>query len=101
MTHPIPTAETYASEPVRFPPVGLSARRTVLRLVSVASLLGAVAWLPVSATLAGNLTLNSDESRGDAWLVLSIAIAVAVLGALTWALAASFVAICRDRRRVK
>ena len=66
--------------------VGLSARGTALRLVSVASLIGAAAWLPVSIALAGNLTLNFHGGRGDVWLVLSAVIAAAVLCALGWAL---------------
>jgi hypothetical protein len=76
--------------------VVLSARGTVQRRVSVAALIGAVAWLPVSIALAGNLTLNFHGGRGDAWLVFSFAVIVAVLGALIWALAASLLA--RHRR---
>ena len=72
--------------------VGLSAPRTALRLVSVASLIGAAAWLPVSIALAGNLTLNFHGGRGGFWLVLSAVIAAAVLGALGWALVASLLA---------
>ena len=68
--------------------IGLSARRTALRLVSVASLIGAVAWLPVSVALAGNLTLNFQGGNGAVWLALSTAIAATVLCALTWALIA-------------
>lgn len=71
--------------------VGLSARRTALRLVSVVSLVGAAAWLPVSIALAGNLTLNFHGSRGGTWLAFSVAIVAAVLCALGWALAASLV----------
>lgn len=72
--------------------VGLSARRTALRLVSMASLIGAAAWLPVSIALAGNLTLNFHGGRGGAWLTLSVAIVAAVLFALIWALADSLLA---------
>jgi hypothetical protein len=68
--------------------IGLSARRTALRLVSVAALIGAVAWLPVSVALAGNLSLNFHGGYGDAWLALSIVIAATVLCALSWALVA-------------
>ena len=67
--------------------VGLSARGTALRLVSVASLIGAAAWLPASIALAGNLTLNFFHGgRGDVWLVFSADIAAGVLCALGWAL---------------
>jgi hypothetical protein len=68
--------------------IGLSRRRTTVRRVSVASLIGAVAWLPVSVALAGNLTLNFHGGHGDAWLALGIAIAATVLCALIWALIA-------------
>ena len=75
--------------------VGLSPRRTALRVLSVASLIGAVAWLPASMVLAGNQTLNFDKGRGvAAWLALSGAVVVAVSGALAWALIASFLAMC-------
>lgn len=72
--------------------VSLSAGNTALRRMSVASLIGAAAWLPVSIALAGNLTLNFREGRGDAWLAFSAAIGAAVLGALGWALVASVIA---------
>ena len=76
--------------------VGLSTRRTVLRLVSIASLIGAAAWLPASIALAGNLTLNFHGVRGSAWLVLSAVIIAAVFCTLGWALVASLLA--RSRR---
>ena len=72
--------------------VVLSTRGTALCLVSVASLIGAAAWLPVSIALAGNLTLNFQGGRGDAWLAFSLAVTVAVVVALIWALAASLLA---------
>ena len=72
--------------------VGLSAGRTALRRVSVISLVGALAWLPVSIALAGNLNLNFHGGHGMAWLVLSVAIHAAVLFALGWALAAALLA---------
>ena len=72
--------------------VGLSAGCTALRRLSVASLLGALAWLPVSIALAGNLDLNFHGGHGMAWLVLSVAILAAVLCALGWGLAAALLA---------
>jgi hypothetical protein len=69
--------------------VGLSARGTALRVVSLASLIAAVAWLPVSVALAGNLTLNFGGGRGLAWVVLSLGVTAGVLCALFWALAAA------------
>ena len=68
--------------------IGLSRPRTRVRRVSVASLIGAAVWLPVSVALAGNLNLNFHGRHGDAWLALSIAIAAMVLSALIWALIA-------------
>ena len=78
--------------------IGLSRRRTILRLVSVASLIGAVAWLPVSVALAGNLTLNFHGGHGVVWISLSVAIVATVLCALTWALAATLLARYRRAR---
>lgn len=72
--------------------VGLSARRSVLRFLSVASLIGAVAWLPVSIALAGNLTLNFRKGTGDFWLTLSLVITAAALFVLGWALVAAVLA---------
>lgn len=66
--------------------VALSTRGTALRRVSLASLIAAAAWLPVSITLAGNLALNFGGGRGLVWVVLSLGICAGVLGALAWAL---------------
>ena len=76
--------------------VVLSPRRTTLRRVSVASLLAAAAWLPVSIALAGNLTLNFHGGRGEAWLIFNAVVAALVLCAFGWALAAALLA--RRRR---
>lgn len=69
--------------------IGLSAGRKALRRVSIAALISAIAWLPVSIALAGNLALNFHNGRGVLWLSLSLAILSVVLGTLIWALAAS------------
>lgn len=74
----------------------LSPRRTTLRTVSVAALLGAAAWLPVSIALAGNLALNFHGGRGDAWMVFSAVIPALVFSAFGWALVAALLA--RRRR---
>ena len=76
--------------------VGLSPRRTARRLVSVVSLIGAAAWLPVSIAMAGNLMLNFHGGRGNAWLAFSAAVTATVLCSLGWALVA--VVIARYRR---
>lgn len=78
--------------------VGLSAPGTVLRLASLVSLLGAVAWLPVSVVLAGNLQLNFSSERGLAWMVFSLVVVLDVFSTLAWALVASLIAACKTRR---
>jgi ABC-type uncharacterized transport system permease subunit len=45
----------------------------------------AIAWLPISVALAGNLALNFKGPHGIAWLGLSLATVLAVLGSLAWA----------------
>ena len=72
--------------------VGLSAPGTVLRLAALMSLFGAVAWLPVSILLAGNLELNFPGERGFAWMVFSLVVVLDVLSTLAWALVASLLA---------
>jgi len=62
---------------------GGTARRRFAAMALLASLL----WLPVSALLAGNLALNFSGTRGTAWQVGSVAVMVAVLMALAWAMA--------------
>jgi hypothetical protein len=66
--------------------VALSVRGTALRNMSLASLLGAAAWLPVSVALAGNLALNFGGGHGLIWLVLSLVVAAGAFCALLWAL---------------
>lgn len=68
-------------------PLALSARGTALRGVALGVFLAAVAWLPVSVALAGNLALNFGGGRGAAWMVFSLAVLGAALVALLWALA--------------
>ncbi|WP_407353271.1 hypothetical protein [Luteimonas sp. R10] len=69
-------------------PLALSARGTALRGVAFGVFFAAVAWLPVSVALAGNLALNFGGGRGVAWMVFSLAVLGAALVALLWALAA-------------
>jgi len=76
--------------------VALSSRRTALRRVSVAALIAATLWLPVSIALAGNLTLNFNGGRGEAWLIFSAAVGAAVFCILGWALIAAL--LSRHRR---
>ena len=69
--------------------VRLSAPRTLLRRLSVASLISAAIWLPASIALAGNLTLNFRGWVGGVWLALTAAIAGAIFAVLCWALIAA------------
>ena len=73
--------------------VGLSARGTALRIASLAALVAAAVWLPVSVALAGNLALNLGNGRGPVWLAFSAAVAAGVLGVLVWALVATLLAL--------
>lgn len=72
--------------------VALSARGTAQRIMSLASLLAAAAWLPVSIALAGNLALNFGGGRGLIWLVYSLVVAAGAFVVLLWALAAAALA---------
>lgn len=47
-----------------------------------AALLAALAWLPLSVLLAGNLALNFRDGRGSAWLALSLATAAVCVASL-------------------
>ena len=78
--------------------VALSVRGTALRIMSLASLLAAAAWLPVSVALAGNPALNFGEGRGLIWLVLSLAVAAGAFCAPLWALVARALPKRRHRR---
>ena len=78
--------------------VALGLPDTRLRTVAQLSLLAAVAWLPLSIALAGNLALNFTGWRGTAWLVASLAIVVVVLATLAWALLANLAATLRGLR---
>jgi hypothetical protein len=67
--------------------IGLSARGSALRSVSVMAFVLAASWLPLSIALAGNLDLNFSGSRGDIWLLFSLGTLALVLIALLWSLA--------------
>jgi hypothetical protein len=69
--------------------IGLSSRGTWLRTMSMAALMGAVSWLPVSALMAGNLALNFHGKWGDVWMVFSLAVLVHVAIALSASLLAA------------
>lgn len=58
---------------------GSAARRFALIALALA-----LAWLPVSATLAGNLALNFSGQRGTAWAVITLGVVAGGLVALAW-----------------
>ncbi len=67
----------------------LAARpRTRQRLWATMTLVVALAWLPVSMLLAGNVALNFHGERGAAWLGFSAVVVVAVGVSLLWAVVA-------------
>lgn len=65
---------------------GLSESKTLLRGMSLTALLLALAWLPASLLLAGNLALNFSGQHGAYWIWLSVATFTLVLLSLFWAL---------------
>lgn len=65
----------------------LSPRGTIVRKLSWASLVLALAWLPVSIALAGNLELTFGGGRGTAWIAVTSATVFAGVVCLGWALA--------------
>jgi hypothetical protein len=66
----------------------LAPPRARLHRASVAALLLAALWLPLSIALAGNLALDFAAGRGTAWLVLTLACAGSGLLVLAWAVLA-------------
>ncbi len=67
-------------------PVLLSNPGSALRVAALTVLGAAVAWLPASIALAGNLALNFTGWRGSIWLAFSLVIHLAVVCTLGWAL---------------
>ncbi|QSX74246.1 hypothetical protein HIV01_013740 [Lysobacter arenosi] len=76
-------------------PVAMSVPGTALRRASLAVLIAAAAWLPISIALAGNLALNFAGDRGGIWLMVTLAVIVGVAGTLLWASIAAAAAIYR------
>lgn len=76
-------------------PFTLSRPGTWLRAASAATVVGSVAWLPVSIALAGNLLLNFSGMRGSVWLAFSAGLASAVLAVHAWLLVALLLGLRR------
>lgn len=62
----------------------LSPPRSAARRFAGFALVLAMAWLPVSAALAGNLALNFSGDRGTAWLAFTLVVAFAAVVSLAW-----------------
>jgi len=63
------------------------ARRGIVRRVALVTLVVAVAWLPVSIAMAGNLALVFSHGRGDTWIAWSAGAAILSLASPVVALA--------------
>lgn len=62
--------------------VVLSPRRSMLRAIARGIVFAAIAWLPLSIALAGNLALNFNGARGLAWIAMTLATTLCALLAL-------------------
>lgn len=58
-------------------PLLLSQPGTLLRVLAILGLCGALAWLPLSILLAGNLRLEFQGTSGQTWMALTF-------GLLAW-----------------
>lgn len=57
----------------------------------------ALAWLPLSIAMAGNLALNFRGERGEAWLLLSLGVFAMSGVSLAWAMVAAVWSAVRAR----
>lgn len=73
----------------------LSFPGSTLRAAALSTFCVAMAWLPISIALAGNLALNFTGWRGSVWFGFSLLIHLAVLCALAWSLVHRFIAMRR------
>ncbi|GAB4186255.1 MAG: hypothetical protein Tsb002_10580 [Wenzhouxiangellaceae bacterium] len=64
--------------------MNLSQHGSIPRVLSVAAAVVALAWLPVSIYLAGNLHLNFNGVQGEIWSWYSIGTVLLSLVALAW-----------------
>ena len=62
----------------------LATPRSAARRIAALALLGSLAWLPVSALLAGNVALNFSGGRGTTWFALTLALLAIGLLSLAW-----------------
>jgi hypothetical protein len=78
-------------------PVLSSVPGSQLRAVAKATLVAAIAWLPVSMAIAGGMQLHYSGWQGWLWMAYTLALLVAVPVVLGWAIVA---ALLQRRRRV-
>ena len=78
-------------------PVMLGAPGSALRAVARATLILAIAWLPVSMAIAGGMQLSFSGWQGWAWIIYTLAILLLVPVVLAWAVV---VALLARRKRV-
>ena len=75
----------------------LGRSRSLQRRAAATALVAALAWLPVSIALAGNLALDFSGDRGTAWLGFSAVMMVAALAALGWGVVEHLLGALRAR----
>ncbi|MDR0182381.1 hypothetical protein [Lysobacter arvi] len=73
------------------------AHRGPVRCVAVVALVAALAWLPVSIAMAGNLALVFSGARGDAWIAWSAGVALLSFASLALAALQRVVRAVRSR----
>lgn len=78
--------------------VRISAPGTWVRRFAAFALVVALAWLPVSIALAGNLELNFSGPAGPAWIAFTALAVIAAYGSLLAAAVARGMARARSRR---
>lgn len=69
------------------------------RRCATLTLIAALAWLPLSALLAGNLQLNFNNGRGPAWLGLTATVLLLIMVMAGWTLAAGLAGYGRRWRQ--
>jgi len=77
--------------------IRLSPSGSIHEALSVAALIAAVLWLPLSIGLAGNLRLNFSGVRGDTWIWMNLFTFPVVLITFVWALLRSAFALVLSR----
>lgn len=69
----------------------LAARGSLIRKLAWVAFAGAIAWLPASILLAGNLALNFSDATGGIWLSGSLGLFVFAVATLLLAAASAVI----------